>query len=619
MALKIDPDSLRQEVRSSTAYRDHFLEAQSKIITRGHGNFYRDDKRPDRHITENHAYEYLSIMLPTLVYGNPRCKITSADPNQMDDSQSVTMGDMAKGIELFLNRWSEDSLVSQPLGELAVDFLHSWMVALVTIQDQPGYQGVEMVPQQPYIIRISPRRFIMDPTATSWGPMQSGGPRYMGHMWKADQEDLLKDPKYDHKAINLMATDGDIEAYDVDRKNLDIPLRNEILAWDIWVPEIPSTDQRGYNGTIYTIAAAHTAEGIGKKTYQIREPRPCYCPPWGPYVMQGAYKVVDQVYPLSPLVATAEQAEEVNNHTTAAAESAKSFKKFAYGERTNEADAETLKHVRNGEIAIFDDTEKIGSMEIGGASESQYKYTEWARQRLNRVSGLSDAQRGEVTGGVTATESSIAESGTKARVNGLKRQFRLATSLIFKTASWYAFHGEDFIGKLGAEGERAGMSEFRGGITAGREGFNFFDMTLHIDPLSMEHTDQAMFQRRAQMAFETLTNIAPVMLNTPWVKWREPVQMLFQSLNIANADEWIDFEQLKIMQQAAMQQAMGGGEGGGEGGGLPGGGPAGLTGGIQIPRLAGDRSGIPANMTGRARIDLARETGGLNADAITGA
>ena len=611
MSLNVDADSLRQEILVATDFREKFLARLDDLIRRSYGRYYRSDRPPGSPMTENHGYEFQSVMLPTIVYDNPRCKIKVAKPDTADMNGEGTIGQMAKGLELFLNRWSEDSNVAQPLSDMAVDFMYCHMVALVTIGNQPGYQGVEMTPQQPYIIRIAPQHFILDPTAMTWNPMQSNGPRYMGHMWIADQEDLVDDPNYNSTAIKKLSVDTDVEVYYEERKHLSVPLRNEIVAWDIWVPEMNElSDEPGYNGTIYTVAVANTPDGTSKKAYMIREPRPAYAPPWGPYVMHGAMKVMNSPYPLSPLVAIAEQWEELNAHTTAAAENAAAFKKFAYGEKANAVDVETIKHVRNGEVVLLDDTDEFGQMEIGGTSEAEYRFVEFSRERLNRASGLSDAYRGQ-TSGVTATEASIADSGVKTRLSGLKRQFRTAVGLIFKTASWYAFYGEDFAANLGEEGERFGISEYHGGIEGGRENFNFFDLSLSIDPLSMEHTDQAMFQRRVQLAFETVTSLAQVMPQTPWIKWREPVRTLFESLNVGDADEWIDFQALAEAQSNAMmsqanpaaaQQQMEA--------------QAARVVSASVPRLPGDKKNIPSSMAGRAHIALARESGGMNADAF---
>lgn len=611
MPLKTDTQSLRDQVRLGMEFAGKFLEEVDTLSSRTTGRYYRSDRQPDRPITENHFYEYLGVMKPSVAYDNPRVRIRAGNPLVADDAGIMTMGDMALGIELGLNRWSIDTDLWSTLDDLATDYFYCWAVSMVTIADQPGFQGAELVPQRPYIVRIPPHHFVIDPAALSNNPLQSNGPRFMGHMWKADHEDLLKDDDYDSKIVAKLALDQDLEKYHPERKHgTEIPPRGEILAWDVWVPEHQTSKRPEFNGTIFTIAVGNTPDGMTKKAQQIREPRPAYCGPWGPYIMHGYMKVKDSPFPLSPMVAVAEQAEEVNAHTTAAAEAARAYKRFGYGEAQNAADGDRIKAVINGEFVLLDSVEGIGQMELGGASDAQNAYSNLSRERLNRVSGLSDALRGEVTGDVTATESSIADSGTKMRISGIKGGFRKFVARSMRAAAWFFFYGEDVVQSLGEEGLEHGLVQFTGGIQPGMENFNFFDLSLTVDPLSIEHTDQAILQRRIQLAYESLVNNSGAMVQAPWINWREPIRVLFESLNIGQADDWVDFdrlakeqeriERMKQVEEAQLPyQNMGGGTAGG------------TAGGRFIPeiRLGADREGIPGSLTGRAQVALAGEIG----------
>lgn len=572
MALNCTTESLRDEIRAATEYRDRFLEHVDKLVERYTGRYYRSDKTPDRAITENHAYEFLSIMLPSIVYDDPRVKVRAASPQQTDAFGATTMGERAAGIEAALNHWSINDEISAPLSEGAVDFYFAWSVFLVTLADQPGFQGVDMVPVRPYLMRLSQRHFFMDVNAKTYDPLQLNGPRMMGHMWKSDREDLLDDPSFDPAEVEAVALDTDLDKYDPERERgtIDIPTRDEIVCWDIWVPEkdiryeqgydgeVP-IDAQGYNGTIYTIAANSTKEGVSKKTRTIRKPRPAYCPPWGNYVVSGYLKVPDSPYPLSPLVATAEQAEEVNAHVTAAAEDAKRYKKFVAYQNENAADGERLKRVRHGEAVGLDFAGKdnFQEVEIGGVSETQYKYNQYAMERLGRVSGLSQTMRGEADAGTTATAESIAQQGSQVRINGIKRAHRRGVIRIFRTAAWYAHFSEDMVYRLGEEGSKHGLSEFRGGLAPGMEDFNFFDLTLSIEPYSMEHTDEVLLQRRMNEAWTKLVEVAPIMATTPYIKWQEPLRAFFEVLNLEDADQWIDAEALTQMQVLNAEAQMG--------------------------------------------------------------
>lgn len=550
MALKCTPENIRDEIRAGEEFRDKFLTHVKTLIERFQGNFYRADKRTDIAIVENHAYQFISLIQPSLVYDDPRCAIRAANPSQTDAMGLYNMGGIAKGLELFLNRWSEDSEVADPLTEGAVDFFFAWAIWLVTIADQPGYRGVELIPQRPYLMRLSPRDFLMDATAKTWNVMQHGGPRLNGHRWKADIDDLMSDPTYDPLIVEQLAADTDLDKYDLVRETgINVPNRREILAWDIWVPEKHLTSEPGYNGSIYTVAVANDPNGVSKRPQYLREPQPAYCPPWGPYVVAGAYKVPDCPFPLSPLVAVAEQADSANRHKVAIAESVADYKKIAYGKTSNPQDAVTAKNARHGAFVMFDDADGIGDVEIGGPSELMFEASDRSTDQLERDSGLSGAMRGTVEAGgkAPATTQAIAQQAGNMRINGLKRQWRKAVKRVFESAAWFGFYGEDVIAQLGEEGERYGITEYRGGIYPGQEMFNYFDLSLRIDPLSMEHTDQSMLQQNITMAMTQLKELIAIMPQAPFVEWREPITALFDALNI-DTEGWFNFDILGAVQ-----------------------------------------------------------------------
>jgi hypothetical protein len=552
--LPTDPQSLRDEIDAAVQYRDKFLANQDTLISRYHGRYHRSDKKPDSAVASNHAYEFVSIMLPSMIYTNPRCNIRAINPMQVAEGTDETIGQVANGIEQSLNRWSENDEIADVLGDIAIDFYFSYGVAMVTTADQPGFYGTEMVPQRPLIVHIDNKHFVIDPTSLTWNVMQTNGPRYMAHMWKADKEDLINDKDYNPAVIREIDADGDISKYDFERaggSQVSIPKRKEIIGWEVWVPEVTTANEPGFNGTIETIAIGNTPDGKTKKTRKIRDSRPAYCPPWGPYVLFGAYKVPKSPFPLSPLMATAEIAEEVNSHRVAAAEAARSYKRFGYGEAENSSDMDRIVAVKNGQFILLNqaDKSKVGQMELGGTSDTQYRYINFSTENLNQASGLSDAMRGQPKGHVTATAEARSAVGSDLRVAGLKRQYRKAVTRVFKSAGWFAFYGEDFLYNL-EDG-----AQYVGGIVEnGRSAFNYFDLGLAMDPYSMEHTDQVLLQRRIMEAYKVLVESAPTMAQTPWINWKEPLKTLFQVLNVGDPDEWVNFAELLAGQGMARAQ-----------------------------------------------------------------
>lgn len=580
MALQCTPDKLREEIRAATTVRDKHLEHVDKLVQMFHGSYWRSDRIPPRAVVENHAYEFLSVMIPSVVYDDPRVKVRAADPHQTDLYGTTTMGMRAAQIQASLNRWSVNDELGSSLIDAMMDFYFAYHVLKVTMTDHPGWQGYENAPQKPMLVLLDPSHFVLDAAARSNDPMKLGGPRLMGEMWKADREDLMNDPMFDADQVEKLALDLDLDRYDPERsRGVDVPSRDEVVCWDIWVPEkdvrmdhdyqlrmmqmgmepVPP-DAPGYNGSIYTVAAHATGEGVSKKTYFIRPPEPAFCPPWGQYVMSGYMKVKNSPYPLSPLMATAEQAEEVNAHMVAAAEDARHYKKFGYYKNLNSPDGHRLKNVRHGSMIGLDETEGVGQMELGGVGDVQYRYNEFAQERLRRVSGLSGSVRGEPDEDATATAESIAAQGTQTRIEGIKSAFRRGVTRMFKTAAWYAHYSESFRMVVGEEGYAInGQPEYFGGISeeAGTVDFDFFDLTLELEPYSMGHTDQVTLQRRMEGAWQKLVEAAPIMAQTPYIRWDKAIKAFMEVLNIEDAEDWLDMGAMAMSQVIQAEQQMG--------------------------------------------------------------
>jgi len=560
---KPTPSNLRDNIRLDTEFRDEHLEAVDKLVTRYHGRFYRRDDEEDSQVVENHAFQYVSIIGPSLIYDSPTVDVTSFNPLQLDQTGTTTHGDFAQGLELMLNRWARDVELNHTLILLSIDYMFSYGVAMVTQEDQPGYFGAELVPQRPVVVRIPQRLFVMDRRAKQCDPMLAHGPRYQGHVWVCDKDDLADDPEFDRQAVEALVSDSDLDKYTGKNSGANRgPTRDEVVGIDLWIPELNLTDEPGFNGSIHTVAYGSTPDGDTKRSYEIRAPRPAYCGPWGPYVMFGAYPVPNSPYPLGPIAAVAEQAEEVNAHAAQAAEDAGSRKRFGISQ--DAGDQERIKTVRNGEVILLNEPDKFKEVELGGNSDKQLTYTDIARQTLNRNSGLSDTVRGDVQKGTTATGEAIADKGSTARMAGLKRGFRDPVRRIYRGAAWVAVHGDDVVYRLGQEGMRKNVIQFEGGLYPDRQNFSFFDLGLEIDETSMEHTDQGVLQRNLSEAFGLMLQSAPLMQQIPYVHWREWVRRLFEPYNIKSTDEMFDFAMLQQGQdrysaeQAVVQQLKAG-------------------------------------------------------------
>ena len=307
------------------------------------------------------------------------------------------------------------------LTDIAVDMCFNFGVALVTeeknktLRPNPGLQKTA-TPMWPVCTRIPQHRFFVDPVADTLEEA-----RFIGHKWVRDKEDLLKMAEenekegWDAEAIEKMSVTSDNQELGRDEK--DLPDREEVVCYEIYVPEITLEDslgeKHGFNGTIYTLAVAVDDED--EKAAFIRKPRPYYGPRWGPYVLFGIYKVPNAIYPLSPLVAIEGQVEELNRHAESASQSAEQYKKLILVDNTDPKFSQRVKDSQDNYVIPVSGLEKarVVQAEIGGMTQQQLTYLQVARDRLDRNSGITDAQRGNIEGRGTATEVTVAAEASR--------------------------------------------------------------------------------------------------------------------------------------------------------------------------------------------------------------
>ena len=567
--LKTDPDSLREEVKAAEDFRDKFTKRMKTLIQRYHGRWFRTDDVPDVPIAENFAFQYLSLMMPMVAYGAPRCQLFASDPGKKGmpdpmappEAWNTTMGDIAEANKLALNHWSINSNLGDTLIQLAVDYFFTYGVACTSYKDQPGYRGSQISPKQPYVQRLSQSHFFLDPRAKDSDPTCHNGPRFMGHMWKADKDDLLNNPMYDPKVVEGLIVDSGLDKYDgpshAESNNPSGPKRGEVLCWDIWVPENHLSSDPSDNGAIHTIACGVGGDGPSKATLELCPPRPYYGPPTGPYTIFGAYTVPDCPYPLGPIAATAEKADALNAHESAKARDAGAFKRFLVAAAGNAGDETKLANVQHGEAVAVQEPERTFERTIGGVDDKQYQYNQDLRESMDRESGITDAMRGNVTGDATATENSIAQGGATARLAFLQSRYRRSVQQIFTNALWFNFYGEDMVYTgFGDEGQKTGIKQYMGGIYPGQENLSPHELQLVVEPYSLEHTSSGVIQRRMTDAVEMLAQIAPMMVQAPYINWKKLLDQLLDVMNIGAGNDIIRQDVLSAITGVQLQQQM---------------------------------------------------------------
>lgn len=559
--LDLDPMKLLQEIEAAEQERDRHLSMYEAQLAQYHGPAWREGTIVDNKLyPANHAFEYVSLINPRLVFDNPRTKVNSRRPE--------ASGKIAEAHQHGMNRWVKDSDLADQLLLHALDFSFNFTAALIRRKPIKGMRDAEEQKLWPVIERIPQRRFIIDPTALHWEQA-----RYVGHMWVMDKQDLIAeaarakeqegDDSWKVDGIMSLSPDAGMDRLREPNQSRTVP-REEVLGYDLWIPERlvdeDLTPEDGFHGTLVTLAISNSENPGKRKAFLVREPRAFFGPKWGPYVMGGAYKVPDSPYTLGPVTATHAQAEELNLQVRGMYKSSREYKRLIIYDDTDPEMEGKLKApdafligvpgFRDGNIPAM-------TLELGGITDQQLRMVEVFMEQLERVSGLSSAARGEVEGRGTATEQAIADKSSDTKVAFLKREFRKFTQRCLFTVMWYNHHDGDIEFALGEEAaEELGMPDpiFVGGPDA--EGYlpPFEDLELEIEIMSMDRTTEPLYQRRMLEMFQLISQMAPLVRQFPEYDWKIILDNLGDAFNWPELKDIVDLDmaaQMLGLQQAA--------------------------------------------------------------------
>jgi len=557
--MKFDLASLVREIESAESFRDTHLVEWKSLIERFHGPSYRES-REQMDDPENFILEYIALLLPRIVHDNPTVRVKSARP--------VSQSEAAGVLQVGINRWCKMVGVRNTLERIATDMLLAYGVALTVNEPRKGYvTSLTTDPYLPRVYRISPDRFFVDPAATHLDEA-----RYMGHCWITDRDDLLasaeSDNTWDVDVIERVAANTGVsdvrDDTDIDR---NIPDRKELVVYEVWVPELhdeaaelidAATDRAMFNGTIYTVVKGQAESGKKANMGMARAPRPYYGPRTGPYTVFGAYTVPDDPYPLSPIMALMPQIDDVNMHLRNMRYSASAYKRLLAVDARNAKMAQDIRDREDLYVVLADnlDPDALRTIEVGGITAQQVQYAAMAQDRLDRVSGIHDAMRGNVSGNATATEVQVAESSSGLRISHLKRQFQESVNRCLRSVGWFMFYDDKVVFPVGEDGI-AIMGEPEPIFSAMAMVGVFDDLDIDVEAYSMERVSEGLLQRRSVELLQVIGNISQAVVAAPHVDWKQVLSVVGNAMNMPNLADMIDLRAVQQMRAQAQQAAAG--------------------------------------------------------------
>lgn len=580
------PDNLWQEVREADRKRDEALDGTDDAIRRLMG---QEDYESDAYEPENHAYEYLALVTSKVVFDNPKAMIRS--------KLGGVGRDAAEGIQFAVNRWARDQRLREKLQRVWFDSVFAFGGGMVTNVPRPGFSYRDAnSPRWPAFYRQSPDRIGADPQAHGFDEARFTYIRFERdrHAILAEQEQDA-DAGWDVRAIRGLegsAPQDSTSLVNEEERSDRRQREDQISGYEIWVPEaeddVPDHpgETKGYHGTIYTIAHGHDARDGKRKIMWIRRPRPFFGPSWGPVIFCGIYTAPNRIWPFGPLRATRGQQRELNDHLRAMGRSAREYKKLVLVNDMNQDLVEKLQSEPHNFVVpvkgLSDD--QVVSFEIGGLTSQLLDHARILHDRLDRNSGMTESKRGQTRSRVTASAELIADAASESRIAFVQQQFRDFARRVMTTAAWYMWNDDRVEVPLGEEASSqifrrlrrtalrnpmlaAGIQamEMRGGkleenfghtfVGGGETGLRFDDLDIEIEPTSMPRTDDPIEQSKAIQKATLVGQLAPLVVQFPFVRWQDVFDDLGDSLNDPDFARVIDMEMAQ--QIAKMQIAAG--------------------------------------------------------------
>jgi hypothetical protein len=497
-------DFWAREVESAVKFRDEHLEAFEEIVKRQHGKFFRKDRKDGPDSPENDVHTYKAFMLPELCFGTPSARIAAKRPSIHEE--------VADALDAAVESWIAESDFGAEV-QFTVDGAISGYGILHISVESPRGGGYSADALRPYACDIPARKFLIDKDCE-----KHKYARFYGHQYERDLDQVLANPRLTPEAIEKlteMAGEGEATTKEnplafTDGDGGSSPEKKKLKLVDLYIVETAQ------------VATLAMMDGT-PQPFWVNQPRPFWGPKNGPYVIYGMYHIDGDPLPMGPIQPWLAQSQEKNAHLAAAAVDASTAKKLWLTDASQPDVKKAITDGNNGDVIPIKGLNKDSVVEIetGTMSNNRLEYIATIQERMDRVSGQSDAQRGRAAK-TTATEADIVESNADIKTEWMRSKVVIATTIAIKNVLWYFIHDPNVVQKVSRQDPATGeMIEgiFIGGNAEGEDPVDVDDFTITLDPQSMQRTDDTVLQQRWLQLIQLCPQIAQLQQMGFNVRW----------------------------------------------------------------------------------------------------
>lgn len=466
-------------------------------------------------VVENYTYVLDALLGPQLVSGDSTTTVRApgGELAQMH----------AQNLPHAVGKIQRETGFTRELRLCATDFILGWAILEVKYEDLSLDQSEDAV--IPVARHVNPDDLMALPGARRWE--HAGAFFHRRVLPKAKLEKMARDDKDGNWNMDRVKTLEQVPGevyYDSD----------DVVYYEGWM--LPD-DETLLPGTLEEDGPKfHGIDFLcDQEGNYLRDPERHIGPKRAPFYMAGATQPTDEMYPVSPAVASAENNDRVESMHASITEKMHNQQTLVFmkGDKVDiEGYIENQVDVYIPVGTHFDLKESILEVTVQGPTRDQWEYLDVQRGAMDRVSGITDMQRGQTGSRVSATEASIVNSASGARLDGMIGAFYQMVEEAVTEQCWALTTDDDILLALPQDASTDSGKElpmWQGGLP---DGVTYHSLGLDISVANGHRTNPEIMANRYVRGLDVAMMVAKLKQGYPDLNDEGILRRIFDTMEV---------------------------------------------------------------------------------------